>query len=376
MSNDKPAVIGVGYAKRALTPGTREHERLRANAIMFKEHHLVVFTRAREGFLAEQHFGNFHLYATNARTGVGMIVRAGAIVRDILRRAPAEHFVLSAQDPLYTSAALLPLVGEPNTRFHVQLHGDYFSPYNLGHGFMGFVKRHFALHVLRLALGIRVVSERIKHSLMEKGIPAEHITVLPIQADLAQFLAVGAARSYEVTSAPVSLYVGRFSEEKNVSLLLRAFAAGKRRGLKGTLQLLGEGALRPRLEREAAALGLTADVAFLPWTNDVPAVMATADVLCLSSDHEGYAMVLKEAMAAGLPIVTTDVGCAGEVVVSGIHGLVVPVRNEALFTAALMTVAEYAPLREEFGRAGYEKAKASLVTDEEYLLAIQNSYVL
>ena len=374
MPNNKPAVIGVGYAKRALTPGTREHERLCANAVMFKEHHLVVFTRVHEGFPAEQHIGNFHIYATNARTRVGMIVRAGAIARDLLRQAPTEHFVLSAQDPLYTSAALLPLIGRPNTSFHVQLHGDYFSPYHLGRSFMGWVKRHFALYVLRLASGIRVVSERIKHSLIEKGIPAELITVLPIQADLEKFLAVGARRNYETTPAPVFLYVGRFSEEKNVSLLLKAFAVGKRRGLSGTLRLLGEGALRHRLKHETAALGLSHDVTFLPWTNDVPAVMAAADVLVLSSDHEGYAMVLKEGMAAGLPIVTTDVGCAGEVVVSGIHGLVVPVRNEAFFATALLTISEYAPLREEFGRAGYEKAKASLMPDEEYLLAIQNSY--
>jgi glycosyltransferase involved in cell wall biosynthesis len=82
-----------------------------------------------------------------------------------------------------------------------------------------------------------------------------------------------------------------------------------------------------------------APVTIEPWSNNVPGLLAQADAYVLSSDYEGWGRVLIEAMVVGLPIVTTNVGCAGEVVKHEQHGLVVPTRDEKALEKALLRMA-------------------------------------
>jgi len=85
--------------------------------------------------------------------------------------------------------------------------------------------------------------------------------------------------------------------------------------------------------------------------------MKAADIYALSSDYEGYALVLGEAMAAGLAIVTTDVGCVGELCFQGKHALVVTPRAEEAYTAALLQL------------VGDKNLGASLVTASHTVVA-------
>lgn len=101
------------------------------------------------------------------------------------------------------------------------------------------------------------------------------------------------------------LTVGRLGAQKNQALLIRAFAR-VRRTRAARLMILGEGPLRAELEQVAAAQGVAGDVVFPGFALDPWPFYASADLFVLSSDYEGFGLVLVEAMQCGLPVVSTD----------------------------------------------------------------------
>jgi glycosyltransferase involved in cell wall biosynthesis len=146
------------------------------------------------------------------------------------------------------------------------------------------------------------------------------------------------------------LAVGSFRDEsKDYSTMLRAFAT-----LPGDSLLIiaGDGALRREKEDLAATLGLNQRVRFLGMRTDVEKLLQAADGYVLSSQTEAMPNVLLQAAATEVPIVTTDVGEASEIVEHGEGGLVVPPRDPAALTAALWTIQNSAPdARRRMGRA-------------------------
>lgn len=109
--------------------------------------------------------------------------------------------------------------------------------------------------------------------------------------------------------APVLAYVGRLSAEKDVRLTLDTFARVKRGRSNAMLLIVGEGPQRSALERHVLEGGLT-DVRFLGEVSpdEMPAIYSAMDVLLLTSVFEGMPMTVIEALACGVPAVTTPVG--------------------------------------------------------------------
>ena len=169
----------------------------------------------------------------------------------------------------------------------------------------------------------------------------EQYHVVPLGFDLAAFAAVDtAARTraraeLQISSdAPVLATVGRLTAIKNYALLLDAaqLVASGRPNL--VVLLAGDGELRSELEAQAARLGITANVRFLGWRRDLPAIYAATDVFALTSKNEGTPVALIEAMATGVPGVSTEVGGVGDVIADTSMGLKVPLDDpRALATA-------------------------------------------
>jgi glycosyltransferase involved in cell wall biosynthesis len=119
------------------------------------------------------------------------------------------------------------------------------------------------------------------------------------------------------------LAVGSFKPEKNHRLLLEAFArVARTRDIR--LMIVGEGPLRKEAESLVRQFGLGDRIAMPGFRANLWPIYASADLFALSSDSEGFGNVLVEAMATGLPVVSTD--CAGprEVLENGKYGLLVP----------------------------------------------------
>lgn len=129
------------------------------------------------------------------------------------------------------------------------------------------------------------------------------------------------------------LTVGRLAGQKNQQLMIRALAGAPE--FPGTLTICGEGAERERLERLAASCGVAGRITFAGHCRDVTPFLARASALVLSSDYEGLPAVVIEALAAGLPVISTD--CSAwihELLADGTLGILVPRGDEAALSRA------------------------------------------
>lgn len=155
-------------------------------------------------------------------------------------------------------------------------------------------------------------------------------------------------------SGPRIIGVGTFKEQKNFPLLIEAFARLPQ-AMNARLMLLGEGHLRPSLEAQARNLGV-ADRVLLPgfFENPVP-FYRLADLFVLSSDYEGFGNVIIEAMACGLPVVSTDCRSGpAEILDNGTYGRLVPVGDAAAMTQAIAESIAAEPDRQALQRRAAE----------------------
>jgi glycosyltransferase involved in cell wall biosynthesis len=190
---------------------------------------------------------------------------------------------------------------------------------------------------------ICVSEEEALHAL-ELGIASQRIHVVPNGIAALPVADRGAVRA-ELGAAPDQVvigFVGRVSEQKGVDRLIRAFAA--MRSTDARLVIVGDGPLLPDVRRLAEAIGVAGRTVFT-GAADGPRLMAGFDLFALPSAYEGFPYVLLEALARGLPIVTTLVGGARATVLDGRNGAIVPQGQIGAFAAALARLSGDANLR-------------------------------
>ena len=104
---------------------------------------------------------------------------------------------------------------------------------------------------------------------------------------------------------------GRLTEQKNHAMLINAFAEVQKKYPFATLKIYGDGTLKDKLQKQIDDLGLSSTAHLMGATSDVTRALQTADLFVLSSDYEGMPNALMEAMAAGVPCISTDCPCGG-----------------------------------------------------------------
>lgn len=121
--------------------------------------------------------------------------------------------------------------------------------------------------------------------------------------------------------------------------------------------MVGDGQLRPAVEKKIAALGLGDKIKLAGWRKDVPRLMQGFDLFALSSLWEGLPCVLAQAFAAGLPVVATDVEGAREIIAPGRTGLLVPPADPAALAQACIKLLQNPAQRQRMARAARPEAK-------------------
>lgn len=213
------------------------------------------------------------------------------------------------------------------------------------------------------------VCEAFKRDLLDYQIAPDRIHVLHNSLDPAWGQRAGLDRDASAIRstlpghgvAPVLLCVGRLSKEKGHAILLEAVvrlrAALKRPELPipFALVLVGDGPERASLEEQIRVHQLESLVVLAGQRRDVRPYFAAADLLVLPSLSEGSPNVLLEAMAAKLPIVTTNAGGVREIVSNAETALIVPLNNPAEIAAALQYLIENPGVRNGIATRAYER---------------------
>lgn len=221
---------------------------------------------------------------------------------------------------------------------------------------------------VRSAHAVACISDYCRAQLMRHSSP-EHwakLGLVRMAVDSDRFADATQVRAARSPDGFHVLFVGRLVPEKGPSVLLDAVAALRRDpaldGVRTTVRIVGSGPLADVLAAQVVRDGLADTVELLgPLGNeDLPAQYAWADAFCLPSFAEGVPVVLMEAMATAVPVVTTPVAGIPELVQDGVSGRLVPPGRPDLLAAALRDVA----LLGAEGRAGLGAAGRAHVRAE------------
>jgi glycosyltransferase involved in cell wall biosynthesis len=159
---------------------------------------------------------------------------------------------------------------------------------------------------------------------------------------------------------PVIGYVGRINSEKDLETWLHAASVVARKCPQARFVIVGDGrdgATGAGLQRLASQLGIGRQVLFPGYRSDLQSVYSAFDVFMLSSRREGLPNSLLEAMAMGLPVVTTDVAGAKELVADGRTGFVLPQGDANGLGRALLALIDDGQLLRQMGEEGRKRVE-------------------
>ncbi|NWF64539.1 MAG: glycosyltransferase family 4 protein [Chloroflexi bacterium] len=168
--------------------------------------------------------------------------------------------------------------------------------------------------------------------------------------------------------------VGRLVYEKGHEFLVEAMSLVTKADSRAIAGICGAGPLRDQLQTQIEKLNLQNQVKLLGQWDEIPELLAAADVFVLPSRWEGLPMALLEGMMAGLPVIATRVEGVDEVVQPGEHGLLAPLESPAELAQAILQLLGSPQDRQRMGAAARERVLSSYTTDrmcEAYLRVIE-----
>jgi glycosyltransferase involved in cell wall biosynthesis len=202
--------------------------------------------------------------------------------------------------------------------------------------------------LLERSTAVIAVSEAVRHHLENLGTPGDRIRVVANGVDHERFKPGAGNRPRRV------IFVGRLIANKGPDLVLRAFALAN--VADADLLMVGDGPLRPRLERQASAAGISHSVHFLGRRNDVEALLSRAALFVRPSMTEGQSLALLEAMATETCAIASDIEPNRELLDNGRAGMLVPPGDARALSEAIRVLLEDDSLRNHYAIRGRQRA--------------------
>lgn len=390
-------ILIINLDKSIFRPNSRSAENLKDYSRFFDKLFVISWTREKKQPI---YFENkLFIYPTNSKSRLFYISDTYKIFKKHIEADKID--LISSQDPFETGLAAFLISRKYKIPLHLQAHTDFLSPYFWKESLLNKIRVLLAKFLIPRAKCIRVVSERIKRSLSFAKDPSKNrltpfasrmarphlrflrgtftsprISVLPIFVDVKKIqespVKTDLHKKYLHFNF-IILMASRLTREKNIGLAIEVMPEIIKKHPKTGLVIVGEGPERKNLESRIRNLELGENIIIEGWADNMISYYKTADLFLLTSNYEGYGMAVIEAMASGCPVIMTDVGLAGEVLVDKKDGLVVPVKNKKKLTEAILSLIKNADLRKNLT----ENAKKILSlwpTKEEYLRAYRESW--
>lgn len=169
--------------------------------------------------------------------------------------------------------------------------------------------------------------------------------------------------------------VGRFTEQKNFQMLIESFSKLSEKYLDFNLVIYGDGPLRKDLEKYIVELGLTNRIFFPGYVNDIESRLIDTSLFVLPSNYEGMPNALIEAMALGLPCISTDcpVGGPKYLIEDGVNGFLVPIGDTTLLTEKIDRILSDTKLA---NRIGFNSRNIVKMLSPDKIYELWNSFIV
>jgi glycosyltransferase involved in cell wall biosynthesis len=222
---------------------------------------------------------------------------------------------------------------------------------------------------------IIAVSDGVKYALVEGGVDAKLVHVIPDGIDFAPYEDKTSKDSLrqEFSFAPDNFLVGimaQLSDDKGLKYLIQVSKQLKEYSPKIKIVILGEGPLTLELSEQVKEIQGEDVLFYLGFWEDLPQAFNSLDVFALSSDREDLGSIIRDAMAFRLPIVGTKVGEIPDWVSHQKTGLLVPPQRPKSLVKAILKIFEDKDLAYKLGQKGYEEVRQEFSAESMALKAI------
>ncbi|HAZ29037.1 MAG TPA: hypothetical protein DCY48_04680 [Candidatus Magasanikbacteria bacterium] len=281
-----------------------------------------------------------------------------------------KYDVLTVQDPY-----ILGLLGYwfskiKHMGFEVQVHGTEQNT---------FLRKYIMKFVLGRAHAVRTVSNRLASELKQfYGVPGKKITVVPIFTSVVEGMHERAEQKIQEIEQGypfIFLTVSRLVPVKRIIEQIHAVRRLLNEGKNIQLWIVGTGLEEKSLKKYVKNFHIGQSVVFFRWKekNDLEKLYKQAHCFLFTSKKEGWGLAVVEAASYGLPIIMTNVGCAGELIQNRKSGLVVPIGDLEALASAMREILENDALRQRL-QTGAREAVTHLPTLEETLRRYRESW--
>jgi len=365
-------VLSIGTDRKLFEENSAVSLRSLEYAKKMEELHIIVFSLKSHNLKTRQ-IGNLYLYPTNSYSKLTYVFGAYSIGKKIIveNKFIRGLSVITAQDPFETGLVGWLLKIKFRLPLQLQSHTDFMSSY-FKNSFLNRVRVILAKFLIPKADGLRVVSDKISSSL------TRHFSNLKIRP----FILPVFVDAHYIENAPITkdlkkefpqftfiiFMASRLTKEKKVDTALYAMRGIISNFPKTGLIIAGDGPEKVYLENLVKSLGISNNVIFVGWQDDLISYYKTANTFWLTSAYEGYAMTLIEASFAGCPVVTTDVGVAHDLFIDGENAFICSVGDAGCFTRRTIELVTDNSKRELFKRKIRDSIRDVAISREEYVI--------
>lgn len=357
-------------------------ERMVLYGSLVGELHIIVLTQKWQKLKDAQIGPNVWIYGTNSSSRWGYMRDALALAAWLREEKKFVPSLITCQDPFETGWVGYKLKKKYGGCLQIQIHTDFLSKEFRKKSLLNQVRVIMAKRTLSAASCIRVVSKRIEDSLIAtKWNITRNIVLLPILVDKERFVEAGLFGAEAITLRQkyrqfgfIILVAARFTKEKNIPLALRVLKRISEQFSGVGLVIVGSGPLKKKLEQLTSRLGLKDQVIFEPWTDNIIPYFKAANAFLLTSDYEGYSMVIIEAALAACPVVATAVGVVDMYIHDAVNGFVCPVNDVRCLAYKMSRLITEKNLGHVLAGRAHEEISESLHDRDTYLKLYKESW--
>ncbi len=320
-------ILAISSDKKILQEESSVFSRMLKYSELVNNFFIFVFVNKQEDFTYKK-INNLHICPVNYSSKLFSFFSLYSIFKKIIKENDLsnKNSFITAQDPFEIGLFSWVLSKLFNLKLEIQIHTDFLNKYYRKQSWRAVFQIFLAKIILKRSDQIRVVSLKIKDNIINILKIAEHKVVnLPILF-VSQKEQENLSKNYLKEKYPqfnfIILMASRLVKEKNINLAINVFNELNKEFDSLGLVIVGSGQEGMMLKELAKN---NKNIIFEPWANNLSDYYISSDIFLLTSNYEGWGMTVVEANSYGLPVVMTDVGCAGEFIKNNYNGLICPV---------------------------------------------------
>ncbi len=323
---------------------------------------IIAYANRKEGLSKFKISNNVCGYPSNSRGKAFFFFDCLKIFKKINKQHKVDLII--CQDGFVPGLTGLWLKKKYGAKLEINFHGDFWeNPYWLKERWLNYIFLLISKFTVPRADAIRVVSQLIKRKLLKAGIKEKKIRIISTPVNLDKFKIFNQEIVDDIRNEHGNkkniLFVGRLVKVKNLGLLISSFSLVKEKYKNVNLLVLGQGPEKGEVKKLIKKLKLTDSIFLLGTMNhkQLSNYYRAVDILVLTSFSEGMPNVLIEGGFCGLPLISTRVSGAEEIIKDGYNGFLFPVGDKNILVEKLLILLKDEPLRQKMGIRSKEVIK-------------------